>query len=302
MSELRPVTSSIEWPTIGVLSACLAVGAAAVAWSERLPTVVVLVLLAIASAWYQSFQHEVLHGHPTPWRRVNVALASVPFGLATPYWMYRDTHLAHHREDLLTDPNEDPESYYTAPADWEDSAGWHRWLLIFRRTLIGRIVVGPPMSTRWVLRHFATLGGGWRRWLLLGRWLAGCALVLAVVDYAGLAWWKFALGSGHMGMALTLVRSFAEHRAGPLGYRTAMVQSRGLLALVYLNNNLHVTHHRRPTVAWYRLPATVTETDVSRAASGAGLYANYWQIVRRYAFRPFCQAIHPLHPHTAVAA
>jgi fatty acid desaturase len=290
--------SGVEWPTVFVFAGSIGLGSAAVVFSHRLPLVVTLVLLAMASTWYQSFQHEVLHGHPTPWRWVNEAMASAPLGLATPYWMYRDTHLAHHREDLLTDPDEDPESYYTSPQDWDGCAGWHRALLVFRRTLLGRVVVGPPMATRWVLGHFATLRGG-RRWLLLARWLGGCAVVLVTVDAAGLAWWKFAIGSGHLGMSLTMVRSFAEHRAGPPGYRTAVVQGRGLLALLYLNNNLHVTHHRRPDLAWYRIPAAVTPEDVETASLGAGLYRSYWAIVRLYAFRPFCR---PIHPYPVVAA
>ena len=51
--------------------------AAARARSSARPSLLV-VILGVLAAWYGSLQHEVIHGHPTPWGRVNVALAAAP--------------------------------------------------------------------------------------------------------------------------------------------------------------------------------------------------------------------------------
>ena len=58
------------------------------------------------------------------------------------------------------------------------------------------------------------------------------------------------------GVSLTLVRSFAEHKAAhtPLE-RTAIVEAAPPLALLFLNNNLHYAHHERPDLPWHALPA-----------------------------------------------
>ncbi len=71
-------------------------------------------------AWQMNLQHEVIHGHPTPWRTVNEALGVWPLSLWLPYRIYRETHMRHHQDANLTDPFEDPESYYWTTAGWRD--------------------------------------------------------------------------------------------------------------------------------------------------------------------------------------
>ena len=69
------------------------------------------VLLIWFTAWYMSLQHELIHGHPTPWRWCNQLLGTLPLAVWYPYGLYRDSHLAHHHNDRLTLPVDDPESY-----------------------------------------------------------------------------------------------------------------------------------------------------------------------------------------------
>ena len=69
-------------------------------------------------AWQLNLQHETIHGHPTRNRRVNEMIGCWPLSLWLPYSIYRSTHLAHHRDENLTDPFEDPESYYWTVAGW----------------------------------------------------------------------------------------------------------------------------------------------------------------------------------------
>ncbi len=67
------------------------------------------------------------------------------------------------------------------------------------------------------------------------------------------------------------------------------------MALLYLNNNLHHTHHERPGVAWYELPAVHRQMGSDAiAAVGAGLYrGGYTEVARRNMFRPFERPDHP---------
>ena len=64
--------------------------------------------------------------------------------------------------------------------------------------------------------------------------------------------------------------------------------------LIYLHNNLHQTHHAAPGAPWYDLPrlhAELGSDDVARA--GAGLYAGYGEVARRYLLRPVDGPVHP---------
>ena len=110
------VPTRVEWPTVAVWCTIAAGFAALLRWHDELPTVLVVAGFAVLAAWYNSLQHEVIHGHPTPSRRVNVAIASLPIGLVIPFGWYRSSHLAHHRDQHLTDPTLDPESFYVSAA------------------------------------------------------------------------------------------------------------------------------------------------------------------------------------------
>jgi len=283
----------VEWLTIGVASA-IVVGFGGVLLGHRhLPVGVTLTLLAVLGAWYGSLQHEVIHGHPTPWRWVNVALAGAPLGLLMPFGRYRTSHLQHHRDVTLTDPLLDPESYYVSEAQWSGCGPLHRRFLQARRTLAGRMALGPAVVLARTLRGMARPSSAVDA-LRSVRFAAGVGLVLAVVRASGLPWWQFVLGAGYLAQSLSLVRSFAEHRAVPDGPRTAIVHSGWFWRVLFLNNNLHLTHHRYPTVAWYRLPVLHREMGLeSEAELGAGVYSGYGEIARRYLVRPFDSPVVP---------
>ena len=50
-----------------------------------------------------SLQHEFLHGHPPRYPWLNRLLVWAPLGLWMPYTIYRDSHVAHHLCERLTD-------------------------------------------------------------------------------------------------------------------------------------------------------------------------------------------------------
>jgi fatty acid desaturase len=124
----------------------------------------------------------------------------------------------------------------------------------------------------------------------------GVALVLAwVCGVCRIGLWAYVLCFIYPGTSLTLVRSLAEHRAAERPEdRTAVVERGGLLALLFLNNNLHVLHHERPWLPWYVLPAQwrLARQDFLGARHGP-VYRGYMDVARRYALRPQHPGPHP---------
>ena len=100
------------------------------------PAVVVVLIL------HSSMQHEVLHGHPTRSRIINDLIGNVPLSLWLPYRRYRISHLTHHRDERLTDPVDDPESYYWTAQALAGKSRVSRLMLRAQQTLAGRIVIG----------------------------------------------------------------------------------------------------------------------------------------------------------------
>jgi len=90
---------------------------AAFAWSA-LGAVAGTALLTLATCWFMSLQHELIHGHPSRSQRVNRLFGLAPLAVWYPYELYQTSHLAHHRDELLTEPGIDPESNYIAEADY----------------------------------------------------------------------------------------------------------------------------------------------------------------------------------------
>jgi fatty acid desaturase len=109
---------------------------------DRLPPLALGALGGWLIAWHGSLQHEVIHGHPTASRRFNTLLATPPLALWLPFEAYRQSHLAHHATENLTDPEHDPESRYP-----RQDAGFRgavsRRSAAIQSTLLGRIAVGP---------------------------------------------------------------------------------------------------------------------------------------------------------------
>lgn len=291
----RPVR--IEWPTVAV-AVCIYAGFAALTWwYDRLPPPLVAVLGGYLLAWHGSLQHEVIHGHPTPWRAVNELLARPGLSLWLPFGLYRDSHLAHHRAEL-TCPQQDPESWYLSPRAWASLGAPGRTCLHLLNTSVGRLVLGPlVLLWRFAATQLRAARGGT---LDAAAW-AGHALATAPV----LAWvlWVCRIPLGeylllfvYPYLALTLLRTFAEHQAEALpGQRTSAVETHPLMALVYLNNNLHALHHECPRVAWYRLPRLWRRHRARiLQANGGHCYPGYLTVLWRYALRPRVTPCWPL--------
>ncbi|WP_226893240.1 fatty acid desaturase [Nisaea sediminum] len=247
-------------------------------------------------AWHASYQHEAIHGHPTRIGWLNATLAGLPLMLWVPYGIYRDSHLKHHENEFLTDPIEDPESFYASRGQWALYSTPRRLLHRAVNTLAGRLVIGPLfVGALFLCREAMAFLRGRGRWKAWGLHVAGVAVLLVwLLLVCGMPLWTYILCFAYPGTGLLLLRSFAEHHAArePEG-RTAIVEAEKPFALLFLNNNLHVAHHTRPGMPWYRLPEYEVVRRLGASTAGERVYRGYREIARRWLFRVKESPVHP---------
>lgn len=298
------VPEGIEWPTLLVAGAVyLSFGL--VTWHyAALPWWLVLPLGGFLVAWHGSLQHEVAHGHPTPWAWVNEALIFPSLWLWLPFRLYRSSHLKHHENEYVTDPLADPESYYVTPEAWARMSRLGRAGRWVRNTLAGRLLLEPAHAA-WrllsvELRRLARGDTG-----NAGAWLlhfGGCGVVLIwVLWVCRIPLLDYLLIFAYPGMSVTLLRSFLEHRAHARPEeRNVVVEAGWVMSLLFLNNNLHALHHAEPGTSWYALPTRYrSRRQELLAANGGYRYRGYGEIVARFLFRPKEPPAYPLKSATS---
>jgi fatty acid desaturase len=289
---------AVEWPTVFLVAVIYGGWGVLTVWHTIIPWP----LLALGGGWFvawqMSLQHEVLHGHPTRHRWLNDAIGSPPLTLWLPYKIYRTLHLRHHRNEYLTDPLEDPETYYLTPDHFGRLGSAAQAVLRFRNTFLGRITFGTMLSmVHFVLAHLERCLRGNRADLRI--WVphvVGVAAVLVwVCGVCHMSFWMYLLCFVVPSRSLTSIRSFAEHRAAPRqAERTAIVENAPILGLLFLYNNLHVVHHEEPSLPWYCIPAYYREHRAALVAANGGLvYDGYADLVWRYLLTPHHAGPHP---------
>ena len=289
-----------EGPTWLVLAGCYTLWIAALC-SVPAIGVFAIIPLAISIALHSSLQHEILHGHPTRNAVINEALVFVPLGLFIPYRRFRDLHIRHHNDSRLTDPYDDPESFYMAGRDAEQACNITRALLAVNVTFAGRMLVGPSMANYAFWRaDLDAIRAGDRRvidaWL---RYVVGMMILVPVLAWFGIGAFLY-LGAAYVAMSLIMVRSFIEHRAAEVqAERTAVVDAHWFWRLLFLNNNYHLLHHDNPSLAWYRLPEKwKRERENVAERNGNYVLPGYGHVAWRWLFRRREPYVHPLQSHT----
>ena len=294
-----PESKSIEWPTVALAIFIHASWLALTFLHAFLPIWLLVPVGAWLIAWHSSLQHELVHGHPTRSQSVNRAMGSVPLSLWLPYDVYRTSHLAHHRDEMLTNPLHDPESAYWTPERWSELGAVRRLMVRFQTTIIGRLTLGPAWSLgRLLAQELASARTSPRNTLVTwATHLVGCAAVLTwVVGVCKMSPWVYLLGIVYPGISLSQLRSFAEHRANEsVTERTAIVENAPLLGLLFLFNNLHVVHHEHPNLPWYSIPGCYRKHRETLIAKNGGIvYDSYFDLMRRFLFRAHDDPVHPL--------
>jgi len=288
---------AVEWGTLALFLGCVLLWAASLFLLPQWSMAVALVALILSLVLHSSLSHEVLHGHPFPSRHASEALVLVTPGLAIPYLRFRDTHLAHHQDARLTDPYDDPETNFLDPAVWAALPRTLRVVLRVNNTLAGRILLGP------LIAQIAFVRGDWRAWRsgdrqVMRAWLVhipGMVLVLGLVWAAPVPLWLYAVAC-YAALSILKIRTFLEHRAHESARgRTVIIEDRGILAFLFLNNNLHVVHHMHPRVPWYRLPALYRANAARYLACNEGYrYRSYGEVFARHFWRAKDPVPHPL--------
>ena len=298
MSRSSTERPAVEIPTLLLILATYAAWLSMTYAYARWPLWVVAPIVTVLLTLHSSLQHEILHGHPTRSRTVNHLLAVVPLSFWLPYERYRQTHLVHHADERLTDPFDDPETFYWTPDDLERMSAVTRLLYQSQQSLAGRVVIGSS----WLigkflhgeLRALARNDSGLRiTWIEHILWCV--PVIVWVTAICGMPLWLYILAMVIPGNGLLLIRSFAEHRARPqVRERIAIVEASWILGPLFLFNNLHALHHAEPKVPWYRLPTLYRQRRANLVVENGGLvYVTYFDVARRFLFRAHDVLPHP---------
>jgi len=283
----------VEWPTLALIMATYAV----FGLTLFLPIWIAVPILAVAIAQHGSLQHEAIHGHPFHAEWLNTVLMWPPLMVGIPYLRFYDTHLAHHRDARLTDPLDDPESNFLDQADWEALPKWLQAVFNANNTLLGRMLLGPLIAqVVFMVSDVRAILAGDRR-VAMG-WavhVPALAVMLAVVWASPLPVWAFLIAA-YGGLAILKIRTFAEHQAHEqAGGRSVIIEDRGPLALLFLNNNLHVVHHMHPNLPWYDLPAKFRAgRDLYLRRNRNYYFRSYGDVFRQYGLKRKDPVAHPL--------
>ena len=127
------------------------------------------------------------------------------------------------------------------------------------------------------------------------------AVILVVTLVFAMPVWLY-IAAAYCGLSVLSIRTFCEHQwaENPDG-RTIIVE-RSPLSFLFLNNNLHIVHHKLPTVPWYRLPVLYRERRAEwQTMNGGYVFPSYFAIFRAYGLKPKEPVVHPVLRRTPVA-
>ncbi len=299
LGESVPLGKSCEWPTLALIMATTAAWTLVISFYSDWGGWIVCPLAALLVTLQSSVQHEVLHGHPTRNAGLNETLIYCSFGLFIPYRRFKTLHLRHHNDDRLTDPYDDPESFYLAWGDWQNMPKILQAVLTVNNTLAGRLLIGPAVSLiGFYGAEIRAVTSGDR--LVARAWahhLAGLVPVVAFVSLAGgMPVWLYILAVAYPGMSLLMLRTYAEHRAHENAEaRSVIVEFCPLFSLLFLNNNLHIVHHSHPRAAWYTLPKLYRDArDDWQARNQGYVFKSYMEMAKAFLFKVKEPVPHPL--------
>ncbi|MBL4890500.1 MAG: fatty acid desaturase [Rhizobiaceae bacterium] len=290
---------AIEWPTVVAIAACYSLWFGMVFYGSIIPAPLWIVISGLISTFYWSLVHEIIHGHPTSDQRINDASVFLSLGWFYPVGRFRDTHLQHHVTGELTDPFDDPESWYVSGPNWRQSLGFSRFILKFNNTLLGRMLIGPFISIfRFYINEIQVIWQADEEAMRIVRsWslhLGGVLILVLIVLLSPIPIWQVA-ASAYLGISFLLVRTFLEHQACEIhGERTVIIERLCPIAFLFLFNNLHCVHHSRPRIAWYKLPAFYkAHREAFIDYNNGYVYSSYFAVFKKYFFHAKEPVMHP---------
>jgi len=242
----------------------------------------------------------VVHGHPTQYGLVNRLLILFPLGWVFPYERFRDTHIQHHETDELTDPLDDPESWYYPKSSYESMNKIVRMILTFNNMLLGRMLIGPIISvTKFYISEVHQIFTNKEiHWHLVSVWsqhfILCLALLLFISTFSQVSFLAYLAGS-YLGLSILLIRTYLEHQArDDHGERTVIIEKCCPLAFLFLFNNLHALHHEKPGIPWYELPNFYRKNrDELKKMNNHYVYSSYGAVFKQYFLTPKEKIPHP---------
>ncbi|MBW3656313.1 MAG: fatty acid desaturase [Gemmatimonadetes bacterium] len=295
---MREFYHRYELPTVALGLVLYASWLALTWWHAAIPTWALFLLGGYVTQWHFSLQHESIHGMRNWPAWLRSAFVWPPLGLWMPYPIYNRSHSTHHVNYNITHPQRDTESYYHHADAWPRYSPAHRTMLMLNQTLPVRLAIGPFLRLyKLAKKEIGRVRSG--DYSNLPHWLVHVASVSAilywVMSVAGMPLWKYLLCFAYPGMSLGMLRTFIEHRYSerPME-RVAIVESNTLMGVLFLYNNLHLVHHRSPTLPWYRIRARFrAEREELLASNRNFYYPGYLDIARRFTFKPVFDPSHP---------
>ncbi len=284
----------LEWPTLGLIAVIYGAWLTVVLHWRELGPWLGTPMLIVLSAWYMSLQHELIHGHPTPWAKLNACFGQAPLAVWYPYAIYRDSHLAHHNDATLTLPGIDPETYYLGRDAQAGAGAWRLRLRRWHNTAPGRLLLGPALGWGHTLSTSWRAGG--RRAALTWTWHALLlGALLALVRRAGIDPLYYVLAIAYPALSLTMVRSLFEHRAAPAAHaRSVLNEAAWPWRLLFLNLNYHLVHHLHPGLPWFRLrSAYLARRAYYQAHADGFIERGYLPLLWRHRGTPVIADVHP---------
>ena len=284
----------VQWRTL-LLFAIVYIGWFGLTLAGQLYGIWFVIPLFLVLTLHSSLQHEVIHGHPTPWHTVNSLLASLALGLLLPFDRFQNLHLQHHRDWLLTDPFDDTESNFLSTSQWQSLLPAVQRIMLVNNTLLGRLIIGPwIMYARFFSSEYRLLinrtPGVLQAWI---KHILGVLPIILWLQWINMSLLVYILAAVWPATSMLLLRAFTEHLpAQDIHQRSAIVHSNKLMGLLFLNNNLHRVHHDYPELPWYNIPAHYRERYAD--TDGDHQIVGYLYLLRRYACRPRYPVAHPV--------
>lgn len=290
----------LEIRTLALIMLCYGIWGFILFGPVDFPLWLTVLMLVPVITFHSSLQHECIHGHPFVDRRLNDLFIYLPIGLFMPYPRFKEVHLTHHQRARITDPTEDPESWYVTDEQWAKFNRIQKLIWTANNFLIGRMLIGPAIGVSSLLRaDIQRIRNGDRR--LLGDWALHsmlCGLLFIFIGYfSNISILGYCIAA-YFGMSLLMIRTFLEHQAHPdRRARSVLINDKGPLRFLFLNNNLHAVHHAYPSVAWYRLPGLFRLHQERFVEMNKGyFYKSYTDVIRAHAFKRKEPVAFPLDP------
>jgi len=258
----------------------------------NLNIIILIIALCFLVVLHASLQHEVIHGHPTPWTKINHSLTFLSLGLLVPFKLFKETHLLHHRNRYLTDPYDDPESYFLSHKDWLKCNSFVKTILKLNNYLLVRIIFGPSiMIVRMIKTEYQKSKENPEIKKVWIQHLISVSLIISILWVSGFPILLYLFGIAYPASSILMLRSYIEHTPEQnIKDRSAIIKSNWIMQLLYLNNNFHRVHHDYPDVAWYNLPKLYQEKYLTDSKH---VYSGYFYLFKRYAFKQHFPVKHP---------